>query len=91
MKMKRVLFVVLVVFALLSGCESAVTDSGEIYSPTLLDKFRAECNVACCGEEFPASCEKECNWPEYMICFNKCSYFFKYQFHIIFNSTLTNV
>lgn len=42
------------------------------YSINVMDLMMRECNVACCGEETPVSCDDECRWPEYIDCFHGC-------------------
>ena len=52
--------------------EDPAAKSSSGYTINIMDKMLRECNVACCGEETPASCDNECRWPEYINCFHGC-------------------
>ena len=53
------------------GVAKSNENSGE-YSLNIMDSMLRKCNLACCGEETPASCSKECRWPKYVECFHGC-------------------
>ena len=44
----------------------------ESYSSAEMDKLMRACNLECCGEEAPSSCDSECRWPGYIECFHAC-------------------
>ena len=52
-----------------STSDSTTTES---YSSAEMDKLMRACNLECCGEEAPLSCDSECRWPGYIDCFHAC-------------------